>query len=116
VVPLEPADVGRILADTPTPFHPASWEKRHALNKFQPHGVLISRGPVRAERRQLNEAALDTAAPLHHLAGDFTRAIAEETAALADDTLRAGQLDAEGFTRWWWAVIRRIVLGAAAQR
>ena len=55
VVPLAAEDVGRVLAETPTPFHPASWEKRHALEKFQPHGVLISRGAVRAERRQLNE-------------------------------------------------------------
>lgn len=82
VVPLEPADVGRVLAETPTPFHSASWEKRRALDKFQPHGVLISRGAVRAERRQLNETALDTPTPLHHLAGIFARMIAEEAATL----------------------------------
>ena len=43
VVPLAAEDVGRVLAETAaTPFHPASWEKRQALEKFQPHGVLIS--------------------------------------------------------------------------
>ena len=115
VVLLEPADVGRVLAETPTPFHPASWEKRHALEKFQPHGVLISRGAVRAERRQLNEAALDTEAPLHRLADDFTNVIAEETAILAEGALDTGRLAAADFTRWWWAVIRRIVLGDAAR-
>ena len=26
VVPLAAEDVGRVLAETPTPFHPASWE------------------------------------------------------------------------------------------
>jgi hypothetical protein len=115
VVLIEPADVGRVLAETPTPFHPASWEKRHALEKFQPHGVLISRGAIRTERRQLNEATLDTAAALHHLAGDFAGVIAEEAAALTDGALAAGRLDAAGFTRWWWAVIRRVVLGDAAR-
>jgi cytochrome P450 len=115
VVPLAAEDVGRVLAETPTPFHPASWEKRHALKKFQPHGVLISRGAVRAERRQLNETALETAAPLHHLAGDFARMIAEETATLADEALQAGRLDAAEFTRWWWQLVRRIVLGDVAR-
>jgi hypothetical protein len=115
VVPLVPEDVGRVLAETPAPFHPASWEKRHALEKFQPHGVLISRGAVRAERRKFNETALEAAAPLHHLAGDFARVIAEEAATLADSTLEAGRLDAAEFTRWWWQLVRRIVLGDGAR-
>jgi hypothetical protein len=115
VVPLAPDDVGRVLAETPAPFHPASWEKRRALDKFQPHGVLISRGAVRAERRELNEAALDTAAPLHHLAGDFVRVIAEEAATIAAEALASGRLDAADFTRWWWRLVRRIVLGDRAR-
>src|SRR4051812_17793448 len=36
IIILEPADVQRVLDETPDPFHPASWEKRHALEKFQP--------------------------------------------------------------------------------
>jgi hypothetical protein len=115
VVPLEPADVGRVLAETPTPFHPASWEKRYALKKFQPHGVLISRGAVRTERRQLNETALDTAAPLHYLAGDFANVVTDEVAALADEALQTGRLDSADFTRCWWRLARRIVLGDAAR-
>jgi cytochrome P450 len=112
---LEPADVERVLAETPIPFHPATWEKRRALEKFQPHGVLISRGPVRAERRQLNEAALETTAPLHHLAADFSRAIGEEVAVLAEEALKAARLDSADFTRWWWRLVRRLVLGDAAR-
>jgi hypothetical protein len=115
VVLLEPTDVGRVLAETPTPFDPASWEKRHALEKFQPHGVLVSRGPVRTERRRLNEAALDSAAPLHFLAGDFARTISEETTTLNQQALEAGRLDSADFTRWWWRLVRRIVLGEAAR-
>jgi cytochrome P450 len=115
VVPLVAEDVGRVLAETPTPFHPASWEKRRALDKFQPHGVLISRGALRAERREINESALDTAAPLHRLAGDFAGVIAEEAATLAEEALGTGRLDAADFTRWWWRLVRRIVLGAKAR-
>jgi cytochrome P450 len=115
VVVTEPSDVGDVLADTPTPFHPASWEKRHALTKFQPHGVLISRGPVRAQRRELNEAALDSAAALHHLSGDFARVISEEARTFASNALARGELDAAEFTTWWWQLVRRIVLGDAAR-
>jgi cytochrome P450 len=115
VVVTEPSDVGEVLAATPTPFHPASWEKRHALTKFQPHGVLISRGPVRAQRRELNEAALDSAAALHHLSSGFAGVIREEAGTFAAKVLERGQLDAAEFTAWWWQLVRRIVLGDAAR-
>jgi cytochrome P450 len=115
VVLTEPTDVGNVLADTPSLFHPASWEKRHALNKFQPHGVLISRGPVRTQRRELNEAALDTDSALHHLSEEFTQVIREEAGAFAAKVLERGQLDADEFTTWWWQLVRRIVLGNAAR-
>jgi hypothetical protein len=55
VVVLDPEDVGRVLAEAPTPFHPASREKRKALEWFQPHGVLISEGRIRQQRRALND-------------------------------------------------------------
>jgi cytochrome P450 len=115
VVVTEPSDVGDILAETPTPFHPASWEKRHALDKFQPHGVLISRGPVRDQRRAINEAALDSAAALHHLSADFVEVIREEARVFATKVLERGELDAAEFTTWWWQLVRRIVLGDAAR-
>ena len=115
VVLTEPSDVGHVLAESPAPFHPASWEKRHALAKFQPHGVLISRGPIRAQRRKLNEAALDSAAPLHHLSADFARVIEEEARTFAAQVVARGVLDAAEFTVWWWQLVRRIVLGDAAR-
>ncbi|MEU4811379.1 hypothetical protein AB0H20_19450 [Nocardia fluminea] len=52
LVVLEPADVGRVLDEAPTPFHPANREKRAALGQFQPHGVLVSKGKVREQRRR----------------------------------------------------------------
>jgi cytochrome P450 len=115
VVVTEPSDVADVLAETPTPFHPASWEKRHALVKFQPHGVLISRGRVRAQRREINEAALDSGAALHHLSGEFAQVIKKEAGAFATKVRERGELDAAEFTTWWWQLVRRIVLGDAAR-
>jgi hypothetical protein len=77
--------------------------------------VLISQGQVRAERRQFNEGALDTVAPLHRLAGDITHVLNEEAPALIDNATGTGQLDAADFTSWWWAVVRRVVLGDSAR-
>ena len=115
MVILDPADVGTVLDRTPSPFHPASWEKRRALDKFQPHGVLISRGPARRVRRELNEAALDTDAPMHHLAPAFAGVIAEEMSLFSDDALRSGGFTSADFTRAWWRLVRRLVLGDGAR-
>ncbi|WP_228792213.1 cytochrome P450 [Nocardia farcinica] len=111
VVLLDPGDVGRVLAEAPTPFHPANREKRAALRQFQPHGVLLSKGVVREQRRAVNEAVLDTDAPLHRLAEPFAAIIAEEAAQLMASALQRGHLDAEHFTIQWWRMVRRLVLG-----
>lgn len=115
LVPLNPRDVGHILDGAPSPFHPASWEKRRALDKFQPHAVLITRGGLRAPRRAVNEAALDTHAELHHLAEPFAAIIAEEAEALCADVLARGTLDSAQFTIAWWKLVRRLVLGESAR-
>ncbi|MGO4613175.1 cytochrome P450 [Nocardia sp. 2YAB30] len=111
VVVLDPGDVGRVLADSPTPFHPANREKRAALRQFQPHGVLLSDGPIRAQRRALNEAALDAAEPLHRLAGPFAAVVADEAREIVVSALHRGHLDASEFTVHWWRLVRRLVLG-----
>lgn len=115
VVVLDPADVGHVLAGSPDPFHPASWEKRRALEKFQPHAVLVSRGADRGRRRALNEEALDTAAPMHHLAGTFARVIDEELRPCVEAAGAARALDAAELTTVWWRIMRRVVLGDAAR-
>jgi hypothetical protein len=115
LIPLDPGDVGRILDGAPSPFHPASWEKRRALEKFQPHAVLVTRGPLRAPRRALNEAALDTAAELHYLAAPFAAVITEEADTLCAETLRRGTLTSAQFTVAWWRLVRRLVLGETAR-
>ncbi|MFG2442583.1 cytochrome P450 [Nocardia fluminea] len=115
LVVLEPADAGRVLDEAPTPFHPANREKRAALGQFQPHGVLVSKGKVREQRRAVNEAALDTGRPLHRLAAPFTDVIAEEADQLLTAATREGHLDAARFTTAWWRLVRRLTLGPAAR-
>lgn len=115
VVVLDPEDVGRVLAQAPAPFDPANREKRAALRQFQPHGVLVSQGPVREHRRAVNEAALDTAAPLHRLADPFAGKVAAEAQDLLTRARQRGRLDAGEFTAAWWRLVRRVVLGERAR-
>jgi cytochrome P450 len=115
VVVLDPDDVGHVLAEAPTPFHPASWEKRKALEWFQPHGVLISRGPIRDQRRVLNEAALDTGSELHRLAPLFAEVIAAEARPVIADALAAGSLNSAHLMVAWWRLVRRLMFGTRAR-
>jgi cytochrome P450 len=115
IVILDPEDVGRVLDGAPTPFHPANLEKRKALQWFQPHGVLISQGPIRQTRRDFNEMALEYGQDVHHMAGSFVAKIADEARHLADDALRQGHLDSSTFMVAWWRVVRRIALGDGAR-
>ncbi len=111
---LSPDDVGRILADAPEPFSPASTEKRAALAHFQPHGVLISEGGARAQRRHLNEMVLDTHQPQHRLAGSIAAVVADEAMRLLGDATSAGELTWQDFSAQWWRIVRRVVLGEQA--
>lgn len=116
VVILDPADVGRVLDGAPDPFHPANQEKRKALQWFQPHGVLITRGALRRPRRVFNETVLDFESELHHLAGSFTAVIADEAGRLVDECATGGhRLDSSAFTRAWWRAVRRLTLGDRAR-
>jgi cytochrome P450 len=108
---LDPHDVERILADTPEPFAAATEEKRAALRHFQPHGVLISTGAERAERRRFNEAVLETGRPLHQHAEQMTAVIRSEAAGLT----KGGPIGWAEFELCWWRIVRRIVLGDSAR-
>ncbi|GAB3584667.1 cytochrome P450 [Amycolatopsis endophytica] len=107
---LSPEDVGRVLAGSPEPFTPANLEKRAALSQFQPHGVLISREPERARRREWNERVLETDRPTHHLAPSVEAKVAEEFAALGP-----GPLDWDAFAPVFWRAVRRVVFGDHAR-
>jgi cytochrome P450 len=111
----DPEDVGFVLDRSPSPFHPANVEKRKALQQFQPHGVLISPRDKRIERRAINEAALDTAAPLHRLAAHFAAVIDDEAGDLAAAALTSGTLTSAEFEKTWWRIVRRVTLGERAR-
>jgi cytochrome P450 len=116
VLVLADDDVHRVLAASPDPFATAAREKRAALDRFEPHGVLISDAADRPDRRRWNEAVLDTPRPLHHLAGPMTSVVREEARALLDEvTVRGGVLDWPTFTAAWFRVVRRVTLGDAAR-
>lgn len=112
---LSAADVQRVLEESPEPFTPASMEKRAALSHFQPDGVLISQGRPRQERRQVNEAALDTHQPVHRLAGSFQTKVREEARQILAAAGESGQLGWAELAAGWWALVRRVVLGDAAR-
>lgn len=112
---LDPDDAERVLADTPEPFHPAAREKRGALAQFQPHGVLVSSGPQREQRRRFVEEVLETAQPLHGMAGRFTSVVRQEAAELLAGADRSGQLVWDEFDAAWWRIVRQLVLGDAAR-
>lgn len=115
LVILDPEDVGRVLDEAPVPFDPANREKKAALEQFQPHGVLVSQGPIRERRRAVNEAALDTGTPLHRLAEPFAAKVAAEAQELLAHIGRRGTVDAAEFTTAWWRLVRRVVLGERAR-
>lgn len=112
---LTPEHVRRVLAGSPEPFAAANLEKRAALRQFQPHGVLVSHGAVRAQRRRFVESVLDSGTPVHRMAEPFARIAREEALALRRQALDAGVLDWDRFIDAWWRVVRRVVLGDAAR-
>jgi cytochrome P450 len=112
---LDPAEAGRVLAATPDPFSPASAEKRGALGQFQPHGSLISHGPERRARRQVNEEALQPGRPLHEGAPHLAAAVREEIGTLVRRGAAEGGLNWDDFQKGWWRAVRRVVFGGSAR-
>lgn len=114
-VVLDPADVQRVLGGSPDPFAPATREKRAALAPFQPHGVLASAPDERQDRRGFNDAVLESAAPMHHMAGRLQDVMVEEARNIASVARAQGQLDWDGFITGWYRMVRRLVLGDGAR-
>lgn len=113
-VVLDADQAAEILERSPHPFTPANLEKRAALRHFQPHGVLISEGAEREDRRRFNERALDTSAPVHSHAGEMLDAVTGEAERLRDDAATRGELDWDLFITSWFRMVRRLVLGEEA--
>jgi cytochrome P450 len=112
---LDPDDAHRVLGGTPETFTAANAEKRAALGQFQPHGVLISEGTRRQERRQVNEDVLDTGHPVHADAEAIVAGVRTEVAQLLDEVAEHGVLDWDAAHRAWRRTVRRVVLGEQAR-
>ncbi len=109
-------DVHRVLAASPEPYATATREKRAALSRFQPHGVLVSDAADRPDRRRFNEAVLDTGRPLHHLASPLAAAARQEAGTLRTQVAAdGGTLDWPAFTAAWYRLARRVTLGDTAR-
>jgi cytochrome P450 len=106
---VDPADVGRLLAESPEPFAPATKEKKAALKHFQPHGVLISEGEERERRRELNERALRPDRDR------INAVVRDEADLLTRHVMSTGELTWDSFNQAWWRIVRRIVLGDRAR-
>lgn len=112
---LSPDDVHRVLKGSPEPFALANREKQGALGQFQPDGVLVSHGAVRADRRAFNETVLDTPHPVHQQADSIVTADREEAAQVIDRVTGSGELDWDEMARGWRRAVRRVVLGDSAR-
>lgn len=107
---LDPADVERVLQQTPDPFSTATPEKTAALAHFEPKVSLISEGAKRADRRRFNDQALESNKHTHALAGHFAEIVAEECYGLRHQ----GLLNWNNFSEAWFRIIRRVVFGSRA--
>ncbi|HVL55103.1 MAG TPA: cytochrome P450 [Burkholderiaceae bacterium] len=113
---LDPADVHRVLQQTPDPFSTASSEKRAALAHFEPKGALISEGADRQVRRRFNEDVLGHTRPAHAMAADFIGVVEDEAAQLLRVAQqRGGRFGWSDFERCWTRLVRRIVFGDGAR-
>lgn len=115
VLLLSAADVKTVLQQAPTPFTPASAAKRAALSHFEPHVSLISHGSHRETRRLLNDEVLQSATPVHDLAGSFAGIIRDEATRLLSGLREGDELTWPAFTEAWYSAVRRIVLGERAR-
>ncbi|MGI5481506.1 cytochrome P450 [Streptomyces lavendofoliae] len=111
-VVLDAGDASRVLDGTPDPYSPSTREKRAALEQFQPHGVLVSRGAERDTRRAFNEAVLEYGHRTHSMAPRMVRTVREEAGKLLGATTAGdGEIDWRAFSTAWNRTARRLVLG-----
>jgi hypothetical protein len=105
-----------VLTNSPEPYATATREKRAALARFGPHGVLISDAAERPDRRRFNEAVLDTGRPLHHLAKPMAAVARHEALTLRTQVTSAGgDLEWPAFAAAWYRAVRRVTLGDGAR-
>jgi len=107
-------DARRVLDGSPEPFTPANREKRAALARFEPHGVLIAPLSERPRRRVFNERALETGKPVHGCAPRLIEHVTAEADALLGHTRITRDLGWEEFQQAFNRIVRGVVLGDTA--
>lgn len=116
VLLLSVGDAQTVLAGTPEPFSPATREKRAALGHYEPRVSLVTRGPVRAVRRQFNDDLLESDRPCHALTGNFIAIVRHQALQLMASLRNGGELNWPMFTEAWYAAVRRLVFGDVARQ
>lgn len=104
-----------MLDEAAEKFTPDNREKVAALSHFQPDGLLISRGEIRAKRRKFNESILNINSSMHALSQTIATATAQEAQAILNNADSVGELDWNRFAIGWWRLVRRLVLGQSAR-
>lgn len=113
---LSDTDARQAFAQTTASLTSASRDKIAAVGHFEPEALLISRGPIRQERRCFNESVLDYPRTNHPLCPALADAINEEAAELIARTTKVGnELTWNEFVRTYRRIVRRVVLGDAAK-
>jgi cytochrome P450 len=112
---LDPDHVRRVLDESPDPFATASTEKQAALAHFEPKNALVSHGPERTARRQLNEQVLEPYHATHPLSERFLPILDEEVGLLLEQVDQVGELRWKDFSDAWFRIVRRIIFGDSAR-
>ncbi|WP_437354197.1 hypothetical protein [Neorhizobium petrolearium] len=111
---LDARDVKTVLEHSPELFATASWEKRAALAHLEPGNVLVSAAPRRAELRPGHEHALATERRHHPAAKRFMRIVDEEINILLDRN-SSSEFTWSLFSKAWFRIVRRMILGDGAR-
>ncbi|RWY68429.1 cytochrome P450 [Rhizobium leguminosarum] len=113
----DPSDVSTVLECSVQPFATATRVKRSALAHFEPKNVLISDAARRAELRPIHEHALASAGRLHPSSAGFKTIVDSELLEILDGigSDRPNELDWSAFSRAWFRIVRRTVLGDRAR-
>ncbi|KAL2131485.1 hypothetical protein VTI74DRAFT_4973 [Chaetomium olivicolor] len=115
VLLLDPKDVSQVLNSTPVPFGSATKEKISSLRHFEPNHILIADPERRSQLRPMHETALATGERVHPFTKRFQAVIDEELTPLIPASGTTANFDWPAFSKAWYRIIRRIVLGDAAR-
>ncbi|MFE2248447.1 hypothetical protein ACFXC2_17010, partial [Streptomyces lavendulae] len=110
LVLLDQADVRRFFEEPVSTLAMDAKDKYDSLSVFEPTGVICSHGPVREDRRRVNDHALAADRPVHPSCEEFRTVVEEECRRLTERSVVGFPLFWKTMTR----ISRRVVLGDQA--